>query len=85
MTDKPFNVLHSLLVSGFDSRYKLADAYIKAFDLSSDEVTVRYDKNTCLDLYISRGCYTVARRMVKTLFYERTSEKKLNSYLQANV
>ncbi|XP_048583501.1 spatacsin [Nematostella vectensis] len=38
VADKPFNVLHSLLVSGFDTRYKLAENYIKAFELSAQEV-----------------------------------------------
>ncbi|PFX34693.1 Spatacsin [Stylophora pistillata] len=36
---KPLKVLHSLLLSGFDSRYKLMEGYIKAVHLDSVEVT----------------------------------------------
>lgn len=36
---KPLKVLHSLLLSGFDSRYKMMEGYIKAVQLDSVEVT----------------------------------------------
>ncbi|XP_068741533.1 spatacsin-like isoform X2 [Montipora capricornis] len=36
---KPLSVLHALLVSGFDSRYKLMDSYIKAIQLDTAKVT----------------------------------------------
>ncbi|XP_078373747.1 spatacsin-like isoform X3 [Oculina patagonica] len=36
---KPLSVLHSLLLSGFDSRYKLMESYIKAIQLDTVEVT----------------------------------------------
>lgn len=35
---KPLSVLHSLLLSGFDNRYKLMESYIKAIQLDSVEV-----------------------------------------------
>ena len=35
---KPLSVLHSLLLSGFDNRYKLMDSYIKAVQLDPVEV-----------------------------------------------
>ena len=35
---KPLSVLHALLLSGFDSRYKLMDSYIKAIQLDTAEV-----------------------------------------------
>lgn len=39
---KPLSVLHSLLLSGFDSRYKLMESYIKAIQLDTVEVKCRY-------------------------------------------
>lgn len=39
MKKKPLKVLHSLLLSGFDSRYKMMEGYIKAVQLDSVEVT----------------------------------------------
>ena len=38
---KPLSVLHALLLSGFDSRYKLIDSYIKAVQLETTEVKFR--------------------------------------------
>lgn len=35
---KPLSILHSLLLSGFDNRYKLMESYIKAIQLDSVEV-----------------------------------------------
>ena len=40
---KPLSVLHALLVSGFDSRYKLMDSYIKAIQLDTAKVNVSFD------------------------------------------
>ena len=41
---KPLRVLHALLLSGFDSRYKLMDSYIKAIQLDTAEVRVLLDR-----------------------------------------
>ena len=35
---KPFELLHLLLTSGFDNRYKLTETYIKAFHLDTAPV-----------------------------------------------
>lgn len=40
---KPFELLHLLLASGFDNRYKLAETYIKAFQLDTAQVNPLFD------------------------------------------
>lgn len=39
VNETPMNVLQSLLISGFDNRYKLVASYIKAIELDTVKVT----------------------------------------------